>query len=586
MNKDLKVIKKYYGEDMMHLCREYFPIILESAGLLSKILLDNFNPTHDLYADIIKNNLEIEFKNYIYNLYKSLLGYKKKREITSKTPEELMSEAGYNLYECFSEEDIQSFKKYYQSGEELCTFNGRRLNRCRVFFAIKKNVSEIRREDFPVPKRQDLYGTSVISIQFTKDGSNTLSIKNRYNHRVSNPDSTFSNNLDNIISGLTASFEDYYGIVQGNINGSFEIPGYVIADDGKYYKYNYEYSNVYYCSGNIIIDNYEVIKYPKEKYLIIDYFIINLQSKTISLYDEIRDSFIDTIGDIERIEIKKNGDIKNIYLTLKNKEIIEIKVDKNNRIIGYINNWVKIIDNHFLHFNIFLNRLELPNVVIIGEAFLRFNTALEKLSLPSVRIIEKDFLLRNKVLKELDLPKVKEIGWGFLYNNIALESLSLPNVKRIDNYFLCHNQILSELNLPNVTFIGDTALLSNDGLTELILPKVEEIKDYFMFHNLRLNRFEAPNLINIGKAFLCANFTLKKLSLPSVRKIEDDFLVVNQVLNWLELPNVEYIGSRFLKDNTALKNIFLPKIKIVGEKFLSANETLCSSSRLILEKKK
>ena len=575
MNKDLKVIKKYYGEDMMHLCREYFPIILENAGLLSKILLDNFNKSHDLYADIMESDLEVEFKNYIFNIYESLLGREKEREKTFKTPEELMSEAGYYLYECFSEEDIQSFRKYYQPGEELCTFNGGRLNRCRVFFAVKKNVAEIKREDFLDPKRQDLYGTSVISIQFTKDGSNTLSIKNRYNHRVANPDSTFSNNLDNIISGLTSSFEDYYGIVQENINERFEIPGYVRARDGKYYKYNYEFGNVYYCPDNIIIDNYEVKKYPKEKYLIIDYFIINLQNKTISLYKDMEEGFLDTIGDIERIEIKKNNkDIKIIYLTLKNGEIIEIKVDNENRIIGYKNNYVKKINNRFLRFNTVLKEIELPNVISIGDNFLHWNLALDNISLPNVRIIGRGFLYNNEFLERIELPKVMEIGWSFLRKNIALESLSLPNAQRIDNDFLCRNQALSVLNMPNVIFIGDNVLYSNGGLRELVLPKVEEINSHFMFNNLGLRHFEAPNLTNIGQAFLYANLALESISLPSVKGIEDHFLAVNRNLSWLELPNVEYIGDYFLCSNKALKSIELPKIEMVGNNFLSDNETL------------
>ena len=58
MNPDLKIIKKYYGEKMMHLCREFFSIILEKEGLLSKLMLENFEPSHDLYQDLIDNNLE------------------------------------------------------------------------------------------------------------------------------------------------------------------------------------------------------------------------------------------------------------------------------------------------------------------------------------------------------------------------------------------------------------------------------------------------------------------------------------------------------------------------------------------------
>ena len=67
LNKDLEKKKKKYGENMMKLCRELFPSILEEKGVLSKIILSNFYPNHNLYDDIIDNKLENNFKNYIYN---------------------------------------------------------------------------------------------------------------------------------------------------------------------------------------------------------------------------------------------------------------------------------------------------------------------------------------------------------------------------------------------------------------------------------------------------------------------------------------------------------------------------------------
>src|SRR5699024_5898231 len=137
---------------------------------------------------------------YIYSFVHVVQDHKLSSD---STPEELLGKVGYQLYECHTEEEIQSFKKYYAPREELCTFRGNRLERCHVFFAAKKNVEEIKRENFKKPKRQDVYGTSVISIQFTRDSSHTLSIKNRYNHSVNSPDSTFGNNLDNIIPRLT-----------------------------------------------------------------------------------------------------------------------------------------------------------------------------------------------------------------------------------------------------------------------------------------------------------------------------------------------------------------------------------------------
>ena len=189
----------------MKLCRELFPTILEQEGTLLKILSTSFGKnSKTLYEDITENELEDKFKEYIFK--KALSEEIKKENINHKTPYELLDEAGYKLYECTTENEIQSFRKYYEEDEELCTFYGDRLNKCIVFFAVKKDVDKIRREDFKEPKRDDEYGTSVISIQFNKIGFSTVSIKNRYNHKVKNPDATFGNNLDRIIPGLTRKF--------------------------------------------------------------------------------------------------------------------------------------------------------------------------------------------------------------------------------------------------------------------------------------------------------------------------------------------------------------------------------------------
>ena len=235
-----------------------------------------------LKIGFLRKALKEQFKNFIYSFVET-------EDVdlpVTKTPRELLAEAGYDLYECKTEADVQSFQKYYAPGEELCTFNGGRLNRCHVFFAVKKNVDQIKRKDFKHPKRQDDYGTSVISIQFTRGSSNTVSIKNRYNHTVDNPDATFSNNLDNIILGLTDSFENTYGFNLSHNRSGFEIPGYVRVD--KFYKYNYELDNIYYCTDNLIIDNFELVRdfQQMERYILFDYFIIDLKEKTIKPYKD------------------------------------------------------------------------------------------------------------------------------------------------------------------------------------------------------------------------------------------------------------------------------------------------------------
>ena len=519
MNKDLKIIKKKYGEEMMHLCRDLFPTLLEQEGLLPKLLLDNFKESRSLVKDIIDNNLEEKFKNYIYNQVDVENNYE---EIVSKRPEELLKEAGYILYECHSEEEIQSFKKYYAPGETLCTFRGGRLNRCFVFFAIKENVDEIKRENFPKPQRQDEYGTSVISIQFTRDNSHTLSIKNRYNHTVNNPDSTFSNNLDNIITGLTNSFDKYYGLHQSHLQNSFEIPGYVRANDGKYYKYNYEIDNIYYCENNVIIDNFKVKEYPKEQYVIFDYFILDLKNKKISLYYKvIEDSFPNTIGTIKDIKIENDKDNKNILIkTADSNEVdIIITLDKNNRIITYKNNKVENISKSFLEYNNSLTSIELPNVTSIGDYFLFWNTSLASIELPNVKIIGNSFLAWNNSLTSLELPNAINIGDRFLDYNNSLTSLELPNAKIIGDMFLYDTNSLTSLKLPNAKIIGDKFLYLNRSLTSIELPNATSIGDYFLQCNKSITSIKLPNTKSIGDHFLYKNYSLTSIELPSAEII-------------------------------------------------------------------
>ncbi len=609
MNEDLKIIKKKYGEKMAHFCRDYLATILETDGLLLKLLLDNFEPSHDLYENIINQHKENDFKNYIY----SLVDVEKDKEIkVIKTPEELLNKAGYDLYECKCEEDIQKFKKYYARGEELCTFNGGRLNRCYVFFAVKKNVDKIKREDYPDPERQDAYGTSVISIQFTKDASHTLSIKNRYNHHVSNPDSTFSNNLDNIVEGLTESFSKYYNLSQDNVSNNFELKGYVRANDGKFYKYNQEISNIYYCPNNIIIDNFEVKRYDKEKYIILDYFILDLVNKNIRLYDKrINDAFSDIISNIQRIEIKRKNEEKEIKITLQNNNEVIITLDKDRKIVKLEDLNIKKIGDYFLIYTSSLKELNMPNLAKVGSyflvnnnikkldlpklqrvewGFLRWSISLQELNLPSLEEVDGDFLYFNKFIQRLNLPKLKKVGGQFLYMNESLEELFLPELEEVGDDFLHVNKNLKEVRLPKLQIVGKNFLKSAKSLKKLSLPSLRKAGSYFLEDNTSLEELDLPLLEEVGHDFLFNNNSLKKLYLPNLIKAKDDFLAYNEiiqevnlpslvtvgdyfladanVLNKLYGPSLEKVGNAFLFNNTSIEELYLPKLKEVGEYFL------------------
>ena len=488
LNEDLKIIKKKYGEKMMHLCRELFPTILEEKGLLPKILMENFAENKFLYNDIIENGIKTSFKNFIF----SKTDIKDNIKIdTDKTPKELLEEAGYDFYECKTEEEIQKFKKYFKEDEELCTFDGGRLNNCHVFFAVKKNVNQIKRENFTNPQRQDEYGTSVISIQFTKDMSNTLSIKNRYNHTVENPDATFGNDLENIIPGLTNAFKQTYCIYENDSDEPFNLPKYVKANDGRYYKYNFKHLSIYYCPNNIIIDKGStysrktgIHKFDKDSFIVFDDLILDLKKKIIYQYNERRrDSFKNILFNIKNIDIIKENDIKIIKFKTKDNEESYLYLDNLNQIVGYSNENIKEIGDSFLPFARKIRFLNLPNVQTIGNSFLTLASSLKEINLPNVKKIGNNFNMQNENIEKINMPNVEIIGDYFLGCKNQLKEISLPNVRIIGDYFLGYNQNLESINIPNLTQVGSNFLKNNQNIKNLYFPNLEIIGNDFLNHN-------------------------------------------------------------------------------------------------------
>ena len=576
MSSDLIKIKDKYGEKMMHLCRELFPTILETEGLLFTLLSLHFNYSKFLYEDIDKHSLKDNFKDYIYGLLES----KEDLVFVDKTPVQLLNEVGYDLYECKTEEDVQKFIGYYKTNERLCTFRGGRLFKCHVFFAVKKNALNINREDYLIPLRQDAYGTSVISIQFTRGNVNTLSIKNRYNHTVHDPDATYSNNLENIIPGLTKSFEREYNLnINQSENFELQLPGYVRASNGKYYKYNYEINNVYYCADNIIIDNFNVINHysEKEKYIIMDYFIVDLVNKKISLYDKkINDSFINDLDNIKKIEIlkvKSTGNrILNITFNDLTKAIIEI--DNCNRMVSYTNENITMIGDNFLANNIYMDKIELFNVTSIGNYFMSCNTMLSEIDISNVSMIGVNFLFLNRLLTSLDVPSLIEVKDNFLYENRILNNINAFKLARVGNNFLYNNLELRTITLNSLISVGDYFLNENRILNEINCSNLVNVGNYFLQYNMELEYVSLENLVKVGRRFICANKIIKYLNLPKLMIVKDSFLYCNRELRFLVLNNLQVVGDNFLYSNKVLEDVCLFELRYVGCKFLYNNNSL------------
>lgn len=541
-NKDLQIIKKKYGEKFARYCRSAFSTILEEEGLLTKIITEKFGESRFLYDDIIKADIEHDFKNYIYSFARK--ENEKEHTKTNKTPQELMKKAGYTLYKCETDEEVKDFIRFYESDEVLCTFRDKdRINTNDIFFAVKDNVDEIKRDDFKNPLRQDEYGTSVISLQFTKKEPSTLSIKNRYNHTVPNCDATFSNDLENITAGLTQSFIDAYGYNLLNEGHQLDFPGYVLASDGKFYKYNYELMDTFYCPDNIMVTaDRKVKQFDKNNNILLDYFLLDLKNKSLSLLDTewLQDSFVDGFASMDesaKIKVQKDGANKRIIISKEDHDDIEVTIDNRNRIVEYSNASINTTGDNFLQHNEVLSQLEMPNTTWIGDNFLSDNRKLKQLYVPKAEFIGDDFLRRNKAITDIDVSNTNYIGNKFLESNRILKELDIPKATHIGSYFLSTNRNLEELTAPNATFIGRNFLWANNELQELNLPKAVFIDKMFLYFNDELVNLNIASVEKVGSNFLRSNTTLKQLNMPSGVLTGNHFLYDHPFKNQFVLRN-------------------------------------------------
>ncbi len=179
--------------------------------------------------------------------------------IRETTQDEIIKDfkkAGYDTVIFDDKERIAECEKYYAQGERICTYNNLsvRMSRYHMLVAVKKDIDKIKRSK--KPQRDDEYGTSILNIQIAKDGTH-MSIKNRYNHTVSECDSTLNNNLDLLVPGLQAKVLGYYNMASLNKKKSYYNS---IADiNGIYLKYDTEVENVYF--GNFVLDSENGVRF-------------------------------------------------------------------------------------------------------------------------------------------------------------------------------------------------------------------------------------------------------------------------------------------------------------------------------------
>ncbi len=199
----------------------------------------------------------------------------------AKDPYELAHSVGYELTGPFEStgEFVSLDRQDFRPSERLCTFNEPtgRLRDYQILWLRHADVSDtlpadeltadtlsdawktylktIGRYDQDSdnydlaglrPTRDDPYGTSSMSVQISRKGTH-VSIKNRYNHTVGNPDNTLDSDLDNVAYGLKRAVYSRVGREDLMDKTSVALAeGYIADNDGGIHRYQYEEDNVYY----------------------------------------------------------------------------------------------------------------------------------------------------------------------------------------------------------------------------------------------------------------------------------------------------------------------------------------------------
>ncbi|MBR5153577.1 MAG: hypothetical protein IKW57_02175 [Alphaproteobacteria bacterium] len=209
----------------------------------------------------------------------SLKGVKIQEHAVHMDPIALLSRAGYDAYVADTLSKQNAIRQYFAAGEELCTFHDdMRFRRYHIINAVRKDVDKIRRENFPTPQREDEYGTSVLSIQVLKSGG-FISIKNRYNHSVSNPDNTYNSNPDNIIPGLSDAIKHYFDVDFSAQH--IELPDEYVVIDDRIFKYICEINNTYVGADFYVKDGIVTPLNPGHQLMLGGGLMLDLQTKTV-----------------------------------------------------------------------------------------------------------------------------------------------------------------------------------------------------------------------------------------------------------------------------------------------------------------
>ncbi len=528
----------------------------------------------------------------------------------------LLDRAGYKAFYADSLAKQNSITNYYEKDELLCTFkDADRYKRYHIIHAIKKNVHEIKRENFRgVEQREDEYGTSVISIQILKTGG-FISIKNRYNHTVNACDNTFYSNPDRIIEGLSLALRKYFHVDFAAKKMVF-LPDDYIFVNGKILKYDVEKNNVYIGDGFYCKDGH-IHVIDKNSQLQIDSFILDLRTKDILNPAEEDSSLLKILRqeiEGETLQVQnKNGVVvlfgkQGEILTLKDRQLKSITLRKVETLpekafykhltleevnaysithclpdgFGYCANLksVSFPKLRTFHASLLEGATCVVQAPLLAEQSIHFFDALAFDMKKKVFLTKGPFSSNLLNLLEASLcfgdVSYQQQGDEFIALNNGVPCFKFKNGKLVELTVLARGEFkksgvikdlpdLEVLNAPEVTSFSDENITNCPKLKNLYLPKVQILGDSCVFLCDELETVFAPQLEFVGYRCFSRNDNLKNLTLPELREVKGGACFCYSGYEEIDTPQLVRVGEDFCKGNKKLKKINVPCLKCMGD---------------------
>ncbi len=386
-------------------------------------------------------------------------------------PFALLDQAGYDAIHADTLEKQNSIACYFAPDELLCTFNdAARHQEYHIVHAVKKNVGDIHRADFTgKEKRQDAYGTSVISIQMLKSGG-FIKITNRYNHKVDGADNTFGSNPDSIIYGLSSALKKQFNV--DFIASAEELRDDFVFVGNQIFQFHMEINNIYYGKDAWVEKGALHIVNKSAGDALFDGFLFDNKTKTLKKIDPAsEDSFADDFN-------RDYGGNKGLH-TQSGNLLLDCDV-----LIGAKDSRI--------------TTLHLPALTAMGNGCLRDAEVLTQVDIPALTVMGDYSLCDAYALRRFDAPALTEMGAHCLNQAITLTQFVAPALTAMGNSCLYDARSLTQFNAPALTKMGRACLCETKSLTRFDAPALTKMDDHCLHRALALTQLNTPALIEMG----------------------------------------------------------------------------------------